>query len=169
MRLLSEHLHCPVYYDNDVVAACLGETYFGDGATDFDYVIWGTGIGGGTVRYLDRVPVVSTLGWKANFEAWEADNGGADLSKKYGKETAEFTHQEWEIVAESFEVHVKQYVETHRPPRIIFGGGLAVRHADVVNRAGNQIGVSTSVTKFGDDSDLMGGFGLLKHGVGSAQ
>lgn len=57
------------------------------------------------------------------------------------------------------------YLETHRPKAIVFGGGLAVRHAQMIEEAGQSLGTQVDVTKFGDDSGLMGGFGLIRDGL----
>ena len=60
---------CPVFYDNDVTAAGLGEAY---GHTEGDfYVIWGTGIGGGGIRHEDGKPTVEVLNWRTYFGDWE--------------------------------------------------------------------------------------------------
>ncbi len=161
---LSEGLGgCRVFYDDDVSVAALGEAYYGHTAGDFDYVIWGTGIGGARVRYRGNRPYADQLNWRAYFAGWEDDNGGAELAKKFGKAPEDFTHEDWRIVTGDFKRNLAAYVETHRPKMIVFGGGLAVRHTVMIKEAGRDLGIITDVTKFGDDSGLMGGFGLIRH------
>lgn len=153
---------CPVFYDNDVTAAGLGEAYYGHAEGDFDYIIWGTGIGGGGIRHKDNKPRVEVLNWRTYFGDWEMYNGGAELAKKFGKAPEEFSVADWEIVAKDFKRHLVSYLEAHRPKAIVFGGGLAVRHTEMIEEAGLNLGTPIEVTKFGDDSGLMGGFGLIK-------
>ena len=164
---LSEGLSCPVFYDNDVTAVGLGEAYYGQTKGNFDYIIWGTGIGGGTIRYEDTQPNVSVLNWRKHFGEWESDNGGAELAKTFGKPPEDFTIQEWEVVAETFKKHLQRYLETYRPQAIVFGGGLAVKHTQMLTVAGTALGTKIAVTEFGDDSGLMGGFGLIKRNLNS--
>jgi predicted NBD/HSP70 family sugar kinase len=165
---LSEGLGgCSVFYDNDVTAAGLGEAYYGHTEGDFDYVIWGTGIGGGGIRHEDDKPTVEVLNWRTYFGDWETDNGGAELAKRFGKAPEDFTIADWEAVAKDFKRHLVSYLETHRPQAIVFGGGLAVRHAQMIEGAGRNLGTTIEVTKFGDDSGLVGGFGLIRSGLTS--
>jgi hypothetical protein len=72
-----------------------------------------------------------------------------------------------EAVAGDFKRHLVSYLETHRPQAIVFGGGLAVRHSEMIEEAGRNLGTQIEVTKFGDDSGLMGGFGLIRNGLDS--
>lgn len=166
---LSEHLDgCPVFYDDDVSVAALGEAYYGRPHSDFDYVIWGTGIGGSRVVCPRREPIVSRLSWQTYFSDWEDDTGGAELAKKFSKPPEDFTREDWRIVARDFKRNLASYVETRRPKVIVFGGGLAVKHAVMIKEAGQGLKVATDVTKFGDDSGLMGGFGLIRHRLNSS-
>lgn len=157
--------HCPVYYENDVTAAGLGEAYYGQTEGNFDYVIWGTGIGGGAIRYKDDKPTVKVMNWQTYFGDWESDTGGAELAKKFGKAPEDFTAAEWEAVSQVFKRHLTGYLETHRPHAIVFGGGLAVKHTEMLEEAGRELGTPIQVTKFGDDSGLMGGFGIISREI----
>ena len=129
-------------------AAGLGEAYYGHTEGDFDYVIWGTGIGGGGIRHEDDKPTVEVLNWRTYFGDWETDNGGAELAKRFGKAPEDFTIADWEAVAKDFKRHLVSYLETHRPQAIVFGGGLAVRHAQMIEGAGRNLGTTIEVTKF---------------------
>lgn len=156
---------CPVFYDNDVIAAGLGEAYYGNTEVNFDYIIWGTGIGGGEIRFEEEKPKVETLSWRTYFSDWEADNGGAELAKRFGKAPEEFTAIDWESVERDFNRHLVSYLEKRRPKAVVFGGGLAVRHAELIKEVGLSFEVSIEVTKFGNDSGLMGGFGLIRNSL----
>lgn len=162
---LSEGLNCPVYYDNDVTAAVLGEAYYGHTVGKFDYVIWGTGVGGGAVSYEQLKPTVSIPNWREHFAEWENDCGGAELAKAYGKPPELFTSDDWHEIAAKFELHLKTYIENRKPKAIVFGGGLAIKHAQMLLDMGEDMNVEIAVTEFGDDSGLYGGFGLIKNGL----
>lgn len=159
---LSEGLGCPVFYDNDVVMEGLGEAYYGRARGDFDLLIWGTGIGGGRVRMEESGPEVSVLKWREHFSDWEADCGGAEMAKAAGKPPEEFAEEEWQKVAKKFQEHLERYIAAHKPPAIVFCGGVAVARARMVHDIGETIGANVEVTQYGRDSGLMGGFGLIR-------
>lgn len=168
---LSEGLDAPVLYDSDEPVAALGEAYYGSAepteSTEstpegFDYLIWGTGIGGARVKQGDP-PRATQLDWQTYFVDWENDNGGAKLTEKFRKAPEDFTDADWAVVAKSFERHLGDYIETHRPRAIVFGGGLAVRHTVMIENLGRDFGTQINVTKFGGDGGLMGGFGLIRN------
>lgn len=165
VKLLSQNLHCPVFCRTDVAAALLGEAFYGGRSSDFHYIIWGTGIGGGTVRFNARGPEAVVVNWRLHFEAWEANCGGRAIAKKFGKPTEELNHNEWLQVLEAFRRYLISYIRAHKPPAIIFGGGLAQRHEDALRQLGQELGVLITVTRFGQDGGLIGGFGIIKAGL----
>lgn len=161
---LTQGLSChSVYYDTDVTAAGLGEAYYGSTEGDFDYITWGTGIGGAAIRYEDDLPTASVFNWQTRFKNWIADVGGSELSERFGKPPESFTATEWNSVVRDFKRHLEEYVSTFIPPAIVFGGGLAVRHQTAIEDAGSILDTPIKVTSFGNDSGLMGGFGLIRH------
>lgn len=164
---LSTELDCQVFYDNDGVAAGLGEAHYGQTKGNFDYLIWGTGIGGAAIRHIDSIPMVSGLNWQEYFANWENDCGGAKIAEAFGKPPEELTATEWELISRDFNQHLKTFVDLRKPETIVFAGGLAVRHTDMVKSAGKNLGTQINVTEFGDDSGLMGGFALIRRGLGS--
>lgn len=161
---LSDRLGCPVFMDNDAVAMGLGEAYYGETKGDFDYIIWGTGIGGAIIRYDGKLVNVVDRDWAKQFKAWELQNGGNALASDFGKPTNEFTKGDWDKVAASFELNLKEYYDKYKPRAVVFGGGLAIKHADLLNEIGSKLGLQLTITKFGDDSGLVGGFGLIRRG-----
>lgn len=162
---LSEHLDCPVFMDNDAVAMGLGEAYFGETEGDFDYIIWGTGIGGATIRHEGNLVNVVDRDWKTYFKAWELQNGGNALVAEFGKPTTELTDEDWVKVAVSMEANLRKYCDTYNPRAIVFGGGLAIKHTDLLRGIGQNLGIDLTVTNFGNNSGLVGGFGLIKRGL----
>ncbi|MGE5309706.1 MAG: ROK family protein [Sphaerimonospora mesophila] len=162
---LREGLGAPVFYDSDEPVAALGEVYYGPTRftpEGFDYLIWGTGIGGARVKH-GNPPLATQLDWRTYFVDWENDNGGAKLTEKFRKAPEDFTDADWAVVAKSFERHLGDYIEMHRPRAIVFGGGLAVKHTVMIENLGRDFGTQINVTKFGGDSGLMGGFGLIRN------
>lgn len=162
VQSLSEKLGCPVFCRTDVAVGILGEAYYGPTRRDFTYVIWGTGLGGGTVHYKNSQPEITPIDWYENFEAWEADCGGRALAGAFGKPSEELTEPEWQGVVKKFHQHLARFIETNKPSTIIFGGGLAYRHETALREAGQKHGIEIKVATFGQDSGLIGGFGLIK-------
>lgn len=161
---ISNALDCPVYYDNDAVTAGLGEAYYGSYQKgDFHYLIWGTGVGGATIERSENGGVVyaAKLLWKPHFKSW--DCAGVQLGKDYGKPPETFTEKEWGAVLKKFGRHLLNYVETFHPPAIIFGGGLAAKHHEAVRLNARRTGIHIDVSKFGDDSGIIGSLGLIRY------
>lgn len=161
---LSEGLGgCPVFYDNDLVSAGLGEAYYGNTSDDFDYIIWGTGIGGGKVRKEGSKINVTELDWDTHFKQWEEQCGGASLTGRFRKPNERLSVEEWEEINGEFRNHLESYVEAVNPKVIIFAGGLAVKHANMIDETAKDLGVDMKISSFGEDSGLMGGFGLIRN------
>lgn len=165
MAHISEQLGCPVYMENDAVAMGYGEAFFGDTKGDFDYIIGGTGIGGSLIRHEDSGVRVVEKDWPVHFKNWEMQDGGRRLAIEYGKPTTDFTEEDWGKVATRFKRNVALYCQKYNPKAIVFGGGLATRHAEMLIAIGKDIKTPIVVTQFGDDSGLVGGFGLIKNGL----
>lgn len=163
---ISDALDCPVYYDNDAVTAGIGEACYGDyKCGDFHYLIWGTGIGGASIErnHLGNVEYVSKLIWKPRFKEWEQACAGGQLSKRYGKSPESFSDVEWQDVFRVFSGHLLRYVEQFEPPAIVFGGGLADKHRLFIEANSEPTGIDISVSNFGNDSGIIGSFGLIKY------
>jgi predicted NBD/HSP70 family sugar kinase len=162
---LANSFGCPVYYHNDAVVAGLGEAYYGSRPQhDFHYLIWGTGIGGAAIQHLERGGLAATkLIWKTHFQAWSADCAGAEVTKRFSKSPENFSEAEWATVLKACERHLLSYIETHQPPAVIFGGGLAVRHRQMLLGLNQTSSTPIGLTSFDEDSGIMGGFGLIRH------
>jgi hypothetical protein len=169
---IAKALNCPVYMDNDGVAAGIGEGYFGQIHDNFHYLIWGTGISSVAVAFKDDGSIDATYVRRTChefFETWENDCGGAAFMRKYGKPGEQLTSAEWTTINSQFANYLREYIELAKPPAIVFGGGLAMYHAETVTNHANEMGVPIQITQFGEDSGLVGGLGLVRHGIVSAK
>ncbi len=158
---ITNALNCPVYYDNDAVTAGLSEAYYGTWQpSDFHYLIWGTGIGGSEIKFdaTGEVNYVAKLHWKNHFRDWTFECGGKALDEIYGRQT----EKPWDDIFAKFSGHLLNYVATYQPPSIVFGGGLAERFDNQIEILKRQAGVDINISKFGGDSGIKGGFGLIR-------
>ncbi len=168
---LATALNCPIYLDNDGVAAGLGEGYFGSIRGDFHYVIWGTGI---SCVYVSRSKQgdVSALytrpSYRALFEAWEQECSGSAILRKFGKPGQELTADEWIGINTLFTDYLRAYVAAAKPQAIVFGGGLAIRHAETIMAHAAELDVAVGVTEFVKDGGLVGGLALIRRGMTAA-
>ena len=161
---IAEALDCPVYYDNDAVAAGLGEAYYGNYAEgDFHYLIWGTGIGGASVEMNEKRDVVyaAKLPWKRHFRSW--DVAGIQLERDYGKPAEKFSDAEWSDIMKKFGAHLLDYATRFDPPAVIFGGGVASKRRKDLEHIWLSTGVDAKVSDFDEDSGIVGGFGLIRY------
>lgn len=163
---LSQALGCPVFLENDGVAAALGEAYAGDVSYDFHYIIWGTGIGNVEVKQSNGIVAATYIrpNYRDFFEAWEKDCSGSAILPNYNRPGEKLTSDEWTKINTLFERYLKEYIALAKPPAIVFGGGLAVHHADTITAHSTGVGVMIKITKFGNNSGLVGGLGLVRRG-----
>lgn len=147
--LASARTRAPVAIDTDVNAAALGERHAGAarGARDFIYLTVGTGIGGGAVAggrllYGDghtemghmRVPLhdgdLRAPGFPGicpfHGDCLEGMACGPAIAARFGAppETLAADHPAWEREAHYLGLAIANLVHTHRPARIIAGGGV---------------------------------------------
>ncbi|MCC7304276.1 ROK family protein [bacterium] len=164
VNTLSKTLQCNVYLENDLVANCLGECYFGSTrGKPFDYLIWGTGINAGQLRYRNGNPKVNTFEWYENFESWEDDCGGRRLTETYKKTPELLSNTEWTEVLEKFNKHFGEYITKNDPPRVILGGSLALKHKKAIQ--GQFPNLLISKSSFGNAAGLISGVALLKRNL----
>jgi hypothetical protein len=168
---IAKALKCPVYMDNDAVAASLGETYYGNTKESFHYLIWGTGISGVDVESSGDTITATYIRphYQQLFDSWEGSCSGTAIKRKYGKSGEGLNSDEWLEVNAIFADHLHQYVTQAKPPAVVFGGGLAVHHAETITSHAIDMGITITVTQFGNDCGLIGGLGLVRRGVLSAK
>ncbi len=109
---MAEALHCPVYMDNDAVAASLGEAYYSNTKSDFHYLIWGTGISGVSIEHDNNNVTTAYIRpiYQHIFDPWEESCGGAALARRYNKPGEELTTGEWQEANAIFADFLRQYV-----------------------------------------------------------
>lgn len=166
VRPIADALDCPVYYHNDAVTAGLGEAYYGNyTANDFHYLIWGTGVGGAAIERDNQgnVNYASKLIWKPRFREWNAECGGGNLGKHFNKSPENFTEAEWTSSIKRFSSYLLRYIDDFTPPAIVFGGGLAHKHRNELQSLSSKTGIDIVVSKFDNDSGIMGSFGLIRY------
>jgi len=203
--LVAAHLDAPLAIDTDVNAAALGESLAGAarGCADFIYLTVGTGIGGGAVvggRPLHtaghpemghmRVPVHAGDHEPPAFAGICAFHGdclegmasGPAIAARFGApaQTLAAGHPAWAREAHYLGLAIANLVHTHRPQRIIAGGG--VMHApglrELTRRAalaaiGSYLDVGDGAQlvlapELGDLAGLVGAFALARAAAGAA-
>lgn len=162
--MLEAELSCPVLMDNDGVTAALGEAYFGQGkGKDFVFVIWGTGIGGASIKFAQGQSVCTQLDWYKYFESWEQKCGGNKIEQLYGKEGSQLSDAEWGSVMADFQAELALFVQKTNAQFIIFGGGIAIKQEERLRAAALQCkGVQIGISRLGEDTGLYGALALLR-------
>lgn len=140
-----ENLNCPVGYDTDVNAACLGEARFGEskGLANLVYVTIGTGIGAGVM--IDHKLLHGTLHPEAGHmllrrakhddaactcpfhtDCLEGLASGPALEARWGAPAQELSDRAevWELEANYLAQMCHNLVLVYAPERIILGGGV---------------------------------------------
>lgn len=169
VRNLSKALACPVMMNHDAYCAALGEAMYGDTKGDFSFIIYGTGIGLAQVKPRAGKVIVQrdTPEDSSDYlEPWEADCGGRNIEREFGKPPASFTEAEWEAVTEKFSEHLLRFIKHFAPETVVFGGGIAVKQwarlRAALKKSEPGLGVELKVTALGEDAGLFGALGLLR-------
>lgn len=168
VEALSEKFSCPVVMDNDGVTAAFGEALYGSGAPhNFTFIIWGTGIGGATVQEKQGAISAEKI-QKKYLEHWERACGGRNLEQKFGlpENLSVFT---WNVIMTIFAVELQRFIAIAKPKCIIFGGGIAIKKAELLEKIfldmkkqnGDFSGIDFRISNLGEDAGLYGAFGLL--------
>ncbi|MSU76240.1 ROK family protein [Patescibacteria group bacterium] len=136
-----KQLKCPVQLINDAEASALGEALLRKERTAFWHIIWGTGVGGSLVTYMDRQPVVTAgeLGHQildphdtqkpdgcGQSGCLESFAGGAGIERRYGKPAADLSEREWQEVCESMAQGLYNLVISRPTESVVFAGGVAL-------------------------------------------
>lgn len=157
---------CPVFYDNDSVASAIAEVYYADQGTNFHYIVWGTGIGGAGVDFIDKNKFeVIKLSWSEHFSSWEKACSGASLTARYNMTPEDFDKQTWDNIWNDFQSHLREYTLRYSPKTIVFGSGIAFKNAELLRGLGAVNQTEIKLTQHGLNSGLMGGFGLIKYNL----
>ncbi len=166
VELLEKELGCPVYMDNDGTVSALGEArYAREGAKEFIFVIWGTGIGGARATREKGKIKVDQIDWYEHFEDWENDCGGEPIKSKHSKPPEELTEEEWREVEDKMKKHLLVFSGNLKTSLIVFGGGIALNQPHRVENIKKDLGrqiPNISLAKLGDEVGLFGAFALIK-------
>lgn len=178
---LESRLGCKVILENDAALAALGEGMYGNGKNkDFIFMIWGTGVGGtriqhesGSIKYFPLEPGHDIIikeggregscGHRGDLESY---TGGASVKKYYGKTADKLSDEEWDEVVSYFAKGIGMILETYPLDLIVFGGGVATRQPDKIERIQKEVqrefpSVGLTTSALGENAALYGGFGLL--------
>lgn len=170
--LLQKKYECEVRMDNDANAAAYGEVFYGHhGYIDFVYIIWGTGIGGASVAYHNNKPSVSSLDWDNYFRDWSESYGGSALQRKFGIPAEKIKEEDWKDIMGQFEHEILKFMSKFKPKKIIFGGGISIKHADRLIQLYKNLQDRNysfkipiiEIGSLGEDAGLYGALGLLKN------
>lgn len=161
---LAKELDCAVYADNDGLAAAWGEIYFGHVSGNFHYLVWGTGISGVRVERRGDEVTAARLDWREHYKRWELACSGAAIEREYGRPGEQLTASDWLVVTAQFGEYLRDYVAATRPEKIIFGGGLALHHAQTIAAQQDAAGIPLITTEFGLNSGLVGALALVRRG-----
>ena len=137
---LKSKFSCEVIFENDAAAAALGESIYGQrNDQDFMFLIWGTGIGGCDVKFLDGKMLlfpcepghqvinpdgeVHSCGQKGCLELY---CGGKSIIDHYGKLATELTEDEWGKVLEDMSFGIANLMTMRYTNAIVMGGAIGV-------------------------------------------
>ncbi|MDE2590723.1 MAG: ROK family protein [Patescibacteria group bacterium] len=154
---------CPVTFQNDAVAGALGEAVYRDYKEEnFLYLIWGTGIGGAEVAFVNNAPTAKQLPWEENFPEWEKACGGKSIINEFGKPAESLSEEEWDEVDKRFALHFSKFLKKTSPSRVVFGGGVAINHSLHLYHAVEMMQQTPLpiivVSSLGETANIMGAF-----------
>ncbi len=165
-ELLIDRYKCKVMLDNDGIVMARGEALYCEGKNiDFAYLIWGTGIGGASVKYKNNKPVITKFERRrdTNLATWEDVCGGKSIEKFYKKPAETLDENEWREVMKHFLQNISEFISIVKPKMIIFGGGIAVGQSSRIARISDQLSTLTiKVTSLANDAGLFGAMASLK-------
>lgn len=150
VHMLSKRFGCRVALGNDAEAAALAEAYYGCGQEcDFWFIIWGSGVGGCLVRYINGVaqPFAGELGHQkvspdsdklcgcGQYGCLEAYCGGTGIAKRqrFGVPAKDLTPDQWADVVRWMKIGIRNVVTTQPVPRVVFGGGISEKQSHLLD------------------------------------
>lgn len=165
--------NCPVVLKGDQYCAALSEVSVQKQPDDFVCIVYGTGIGAAIVERQDEKSLVQTIGYDKHIQylrPWQLDCGGKWVKEKYGKPLEELSENEWTVVMDHFYYHLLIFVEELKPPRLVFGGGVAVKQWSRLQTTFNRLrrektnlhDYEISLVHYGEDAGLVGSLELLR-------
>lgn len=181
---LSRELSAGVVLGNDAEAAALAEAYYGHGQEgSFWLVIWGTGVGGCLVRYINGTPFAfpgepghaalaayATECTCGQYGCLEAYVGGAAIQRRFGVSPAKLPEPYWARVTDWMSQGIHNLVLTQPADRVIFSGGVATKQAHRLSVLEANLRESVKVAEppevllsyFGETAGTIGALALLR-------
>lgn len=188
VEMLRIEFDCPVVLGNDAEAAAMAETLYGKyQGTDFWFVIWGTGVGGCLVRYVDgiAVPFAGELGHQqvnnsqhellcgcGQKDCLEAYCGGTGIKKRLDIDAQDLTHDQWAEVLSWMAVGVRNIVTAQPVPLVVFGGGIANKQSVLLDDLKKLLEADLRIvdapevrlSAFGESAGTVGALALVRLG-----
>jgi len=164
---------CPVVLNGDQYCAALSEAMVQKRSDNFVCIVYGTGIGAAIVEYVDGKPTVRTIEYDKHIEylkPWQLDCAGKWVREQYGKPLEDLSETEWVIVMSHFYDHLLRLTQGLQPPRLVFGGGVAVRQWPRLQTVFDRLrqentnlrDFEISLVQHGEDAGLIGALMLLR-------
>jgi predicted NBD/HSP70 family sugar kinase len=182
---LSQEMDCRVVLGNDAEAAALAEAHYGHGQTgDFWLLIWGTGVGGCLMRYVNGVatPFPGELGHQevnpnsdllcgcSQYGCLEACCGGTGIANRFGIPAEALTAEQWADVLGWMKIGVRNVVTAQPVPRVVFSGGIASKQAPLLEDLQEMLAKDLRIvdppeiqlSAFGETAGTVGALALLR-------
>jgi glucokinase len=183
-RDLEKACNCAVVLGNDATAAAVGEALYGHGkGRDFIFIIWGTGIGGTAVSFIQGRPRVTPfepghqiIDWKGRKcscgqkGCLETFCGGEGIKRRFHKPAEKLNSKEWDKVISHFAQGLLNITMIRPADLIILSGGIAVNQIGRIKQIKAVMKKRTLIypapniklSKFREDTGLYGALGLLR-------
>jgi predicted NBD/HSP70 family sugar kinase len=185
VQKLGEHFNCRVAFGNDAEAAALAEAmYSNPDGEDFWFVIWGTGVGGTLVRYINGSPVAfaGEMGHQQVSESQaricacnqigclEAYCGGAKIHEYEDVPAEELSPAQWNRVLSYMVIGLHNIVTIQPVLKVYFGGGIAAKQAQFIPQLEQTLrdelhiveAPSMELSRFGESAGTVGALALLR-------
>lgn len=171
---LQKKFDCPTVLGGDQYCAALSEAIVQKPKDDFTCIVYGTGIGAATVEYVNGKPVVRTIQYDKHVKylrPWQFDCGGKWVKEKYGKRLEDLSETEWTDVMDHFYGHLLRFIHELQPPRLVFGGGVAVKQWTRLQAVFHRLrqenadlrSFEVSLVRYGEDAGIIGALMQLSY------
>lgn len=177
-ELLSHEFKVPIYLDQDVANAALGEYKYGNhGNKDFIFLIWGTGFGGTKVYKHNNKITLETfeagyqiISKKEGFEYLEFNIGGKGIENRFGKKAENLDESEWEPIIEDLTIGIYNMQVLCGFKVFVIGGGIALKQKHRLSNLTSRLRQKLEILEFepaeilistlGEEAGLFGSLAL---------
>ncbi|MFH1280847.1 MAG: ROK family protein [Candidatus Beckwithbacteria bacterium] len=163
IKTVEKEFGCFAYIENDAVSQSYAEAFYGAKlATNFLYLVWGTGVGGALVSET-KGKIQSTKLGRLYLDKWERKFGGKHLEKRFGKTAKYLEEKEWAIVLSEFKVATQDLSNQLKVDSIVVSGGIVDKQKDRISKITTSIlSPKILLSKLGEDIGVYGGLALIK-------